>query len=62
MKLTGLKSVTLCPWAIREGVLLRSIEDGPAWWSEVTRDIEGNGPAVSSTAGAVPLRIAAPAR
>ncbi|WP_327725705.1 Ppx/GppA family phosphatase [Streptomyces europaeiscabiei] len=62
MKLTGLKSVTLCPWAIREGVLLRSIEDGPAWWSEVTRDIEGNGPAVSSAAGAVPLRIAAPAR
>lgn len=62
MKLTGLKSVTLCPWAIREGVLLRSIEDGPAWWSEVTRDTDGNGPAVSSAAGAVPLRIAAPAR
>ncbi|MEH0637953.1 Ppx/GppA family phosphatase [Streptomyces bottropensis] len=62
MKLAGLKSVTICPWAIREGVLLRHIEDGPAWWSEVTRDVEATGSAVSSRAGAVPLRIAAPAR
>ncbi|MGW0841909.1 Ppx/GppA phosphatase family protein [Streptomyces sp. NPDC002787] len=62
MKLTGLKAVTICPWAIREGVLLRHIEDGPAWWSEVTRDIEDTGPAGSSASGAVPLRIAAPAR
>ncbi|MFE0798524.1 Ppx/GppA family phosphatase [Streptomyces sp. NPDC058812] len=37
MKLTGLETVTLCPWAIREGVLLRHIEDGPSWWAEVTR-------------------------
>ncbi|MEU7407388.1 Ppx/GppA family phosphatase, partial [Streptomyces sp. NPDC044948] len=37
MKLTGLDSVTLCPWAIREGVLLRHIEDGPSWWAEVVR-------------------------
>ncbi|MGW0706239.1 Ppx/GppA phosphatase family protein [Streptomyces sp. NPDC002643] len=36
MKLSGLKVVTVCPWAIREGVLLRHIEEGPAWWTEVT--------------------------
>lgn len=62
MKLAGLKVVTICPWAIREGVLLRHIEDGPAWWSEVTRDVEGIGSAGASAAGPVPLRIAAPAR
>jgi exopolyphosphatase / guanosine-5'-triphosphate,3'-diphosphate pyrophosphatase len=37
MKLTGLTTVTICPWAIREGVMLRHIEDGAAWWAEVTR-------------------------
>lgn len=37
MKLTGLTSVTVCPWAIREGVMLRHMEDGPAWWAEVSR-------------------------
>ncbi len=37
MKLTGLDSVTLCPWAIREGILLRHIEEGPSWWTEVVR-------------------------
>ncbi|MFF4835808.1 Ppx/GppA family phosphatase [Streptomyces sp. NPDC001315] len=40
MKLTGLTAVTVCPWAIREGVLLRHIEDGPSWWAEVTRRSE----------------------
>ncbi|MBZ3905661.1 Ppx/GppA phosphatase family protein [Streptomyces griseiscabiei] len=64
MKLTGLKSVTICPWAIREGILLRHIEDGPAWWSEVTRtvlDAGETGPGGSSVPGSVPLRIAVPA-
>jgi exopolyphosphatase/guanosine-5'-triphosphate,3'-diphosphate pyrophosphatase len=28
MKLTGLATVTICPWALREGVLLRHVEDG----------------------------------
>ncbi|MFD7436008.1 Ppx/GppA family phosphatase [Streptomyces sp. NPDC059861] len=32
MKLMGLRTVTVCPWALREGVLLRCIEDGPDWW------------------------------
>ncbi|MBQ0855679.1 Ppx/GppA family phosphatase (plasmid) [Streptomyces sp. BH-SS-21] len=35
MKLTGVASATVCPWALREGVLLRYIEDGAAWWSAV---------------------------
>ncbi|MFD5625727.1 Ppx/GppA family phosphatase [Streptomyces sp. NPDC127072] len=55
MKLTGIKTVTICPWAIREGILLRYIEDGPAWWSAVTEPIDD-----AVTAGAVPLRIATP--
>ncbi|WP_405865308.1 Ppx/GppA family phosphatase [Streptomyces sp. NBC_00005] len=37
MKLTGLKAVTICPWAIREGILLRHIEDGASWWAEINR-------------------------
>ncbi|EFL36741.1 phosphatase [Streptomyces viridochromogenes DSM 40736] len=53
MKLTGLRSVTVCPWAIREGVLLRHIEDGPSWWAEVTRQNEEAAPP-----DPVPLRIA----
>ncbi len=53
MKLTGLPSVTICPWAIREGVLLRHIEDGPSWWAEITRRREETAPPAP-----VPLRIA----
>ncbi|GHF40370.1 Ppx/GppA phosphatase family protein [Streptomyces griseosporeus] len=54
MKLCGLKTVEVCPWAIREGVLLRHIEEGPAWWAEVSRLAEAAAP----VAEAVPLRIA----
>lgn len=53
MKLTGVDAVTLCPWAIREGILLRHIEEGPSWWKEVVR--------LSDEAAAqppVPLRLA----
>ncbi|MCX4231458.1 Ppx/GppA phosphatase family protein [Streptomyces ortus] len=33
MKLMGIDEVTICPWALREGVLLRCIEDGSSeWW------------------------------
>ncbi|MEU5595418.1 Ppx/GppA family phosphatase [Streptomyces sp. NPDC020298] len=53
MKLTGLGAVALCPWAIREGVLLRRIEDGPAWWAETTRRSEEPPPPEP-----VPLRVA----
>ncbi|MFI5683309.1 Ppx/GppA family phosphatase [Streptomyces sp. NPDC051636] len=57
MKLTGLGAVTLCPWAIREGVLLRRIEDGPAWWAETTRRAEEPPPPEP-----VPLRVASTAK
>ncbi|MFE0175957.1 Ppx/GppA family phosphatase [Streptomyces sp. NPDC059002] len=33
MKLMDLDTVTICPWAIREGILLRRMEDGPGWWA-----------------------------
>ncbi|MFF3487900.1 Ppx/GppA family phosphatase [Streptomyces sp. NPDC002701] len=33
MKLMGIDEVAVCPWALREGVLLRCIEDGSSdWW------------------------------
>jgi exopolyphosphatase/guanosine-5'-triphosphate,3'-diphosphate pyrophosphatase len=54
MKLIGLEAVTLCPWAIREGVLLRHIEDGPSWWAEVVRRSDEAAPPAP-----VPLRLAA---
>lgn len=54
MKLTGLRTVTICPWALREGVLLRHIEDGPSWWAEITRLNEKEAAATDP----VPLRIA----
>jgi exopolyphosphatase/guanosine-5'-triphosphate,3'-diphosphate pyrophosphatase len=53
MKLTGLKTLTICPWAIREGVLLRHIEDGPSWWAEIIRRNEE-----AAAPDPVPLRIA----
>lgn len=37
-ELMGLRLVTVCPWAVREGVLLRCIEDGPEWWQTVLQD------------------------
>ncbi|WP_406439791.1 Ppx/GppA family phosphatase [Streptomyces sp. NBC_01613] len=57
MKLTGLKAVTICPWAIREGVLLRHIEDGASWWAEINRLNEA--PALPDP---VPLLIATATR
>ncbi|MFJ3334821.1 Ppx/GppA family phosphatase [Streptomyces sp. NPDC086766] len=53
MKLTGISAVTICPWAIREGVLLRHIEDGPGWWAEMSRRSEEVGPP-----DPLPLRVA----
>ncbi|MFJ6982871.1 MULTISPECIES: Ppx/GppA family phosphatase [unclassified Streptomyces] len=57
MKLIGLKRVTLCPWAIREGIMLRQIEDGPSWWAEVARRAEEDAPPEP-----VPLLLAAHGR
>ncbi|MFG3102009.1 Ppx/GppA family phosphatase [Streptomyces sp. NPDC048182] len=53
MKLTGLDAVTLCPWAIREGILLRLIEEGPSWWAEYVRRSHEDPPPAP-----VPLRVA----
>ncbi|MEV5151201.1 Ppx/GppA family phosphatase [Streptomyces werraensis] len=55
MKLTGLATVTVCPWALREGVLLRHVEEGPSWWAEISRRSEKE----SDGADPVPLRSAA---
>ncbi|MEU6405056.1 Ppx/GppA family phosphatase [Streptomyces sp. NPDC046985] len=56
MKLTGLKTAAVCPWAIREGVMLRHIEDGPSWWAEVSQ--ASDQPTASDPP---PLRVAAAA-
>ncbi|MFD9905349.1 Ppx/GppA family phosphatase [Streptomyces sp. NPDC059063] len=40
MKLMGLKSAAVCPWGLREGVLLRRIEDGAQWWDDLGEDGE----------------------
>ncbi|MFG2794647.1 Ppx/GppA family phosphatase [Streptomyces sp. NPDC048419] len=56
MKLTGLTTATICPWAIREGVLLRHIEDGAAWWTDLTQHTDHT----PAPPGATPLHIATP--
>ncbi|ATL32929.1 hypothetical protein [Streptomyces formicae] len=55
MKLMDLDTVTICPWAIREGILLRRIEDGPDWWTTVD---EGEADDAEAPDNAVPLRVA----
>ncbi|TLS47882.1 Ppx/GppA family phosphatase [Streptomyces montanus] len=53
MKLMGIDEVTICPWALREGVMLRCIEDGNAeWW-------DGTAPAVREH-DATPPRVLHP--
>ncbi|MFD4628832.1 Ppx/GppA family phosphatase [Streptomyces sp. NPDC058284] len=55
MKLTGIEAVTVCPWALREGILLRYIEDGDAdWWAREHVET-GDG----ARGGAASLRLAA---
>ncbi|MFR9794948.1 Ppx/GppA family phosphatase [Streptomyces sp. MS06] len=56
MKLAGLRTVSVCPWAIREGLILRYIEDGPSWWAQVRRLASEEGPPSGEP---VPLRVAA---
>ncbi|MFG2356214.1 Ppx/GppA family phosphatase [Streptomyces sp. NPDC048521] len=55
LKLMGLRRAVVCPWAIREGVLLRYIEDGADWWTDVAGT---DGPAAPSPT--TTLRIATP--
>jgi exopolyphosphatase/pppGpp-phosphohydrolase len=42
MKLIGVKTLLICPWALREGILLRYLEDGTGG------PTEGSAPALSS--------------
>jgi exopolyphosphatase/guanosine-5'-triphosphate,3'-diphosphate pyrophosphatase len=58
MKLAGLKRVSICPWAIREGILLRHMEEGDSWWADITRHSDE----ATSPAGGTHLRIATPVR
>ncbi|AOR30176.1 hypothetical protein BFF78_03055 [Streptomyces fodineus] len=55
LKLMGLRGAVVCPWAIREGVLLRYIEDGPDWWTDATGTAD-----TTAQPTAAPLRIATP--
>ncbi|MEV6840591.1 Ppx/GppA family phosphatase [Streptomyces sp. NPDC051133] len=55
LKLMGLRGAVVCPWAIREGVLLRYAEDGADWWTDTTGTGDGAAPSP-----ATPLRIASP--
>ncbi|MBL1084310.1 Ppx/GppA family phosphatase [Streptomyces actinomycinicus] len=56
LKLMGLHRAVVCPWAIREGVLLRYIEDGADWWTDATDTDATAAPAPPATT----LRIATP--
>ncbi|RVU17684.1 Ppx/GppA family phosphatase [Streptomyces antnestii] len=53
MKLMGITEVSICPWGIREGILLRHMEEGSTWWSELIQTLDE---------GDAPLRLAEPAR
>ncbi|MGY0022205.1 Ppx/GppA phosphatase family protein [Streptomyces sp. YJ-C3] len=54
MKLMGMRELTICPWAIREGILLRRIEGDTGWWSGKLA------PTTQQTVSAVKLRLAVP--
>ena len=54
MKLMSIEAVTICPWAIREGILLRHVEDGGAWWDQAAF------PNADSAPRGVTLRLATP--
>lgn len=49
MKLMGIRAAEVCPWAVREGILLRHIEEGPLWWADLTARLtdedDGDAPA-----------------
>ncbi|MGW6789477.1 Ppx/GppA phosphatase family protein [Streptomyces chartreusis] len=60
MKLSGVKSLMICPWALREGILLRYLEDGADWWADLERH-DGTRPHLDGVpTGTRPLRVAVP--
>ncbi|MGW3118109.1 Ppx/GppA phosphatase family protein [Streptomyces sp. NPDC001107] len=58
MKLSGVKTVVICPWALREGILLRYLEDGPEWWSDMDGQDETARPLDGVAVATHPLRVA----
>lgn len=57
MKLSGVESLVLCPWALREGILLRYLEDGADWWTELAPELEPAAP--SRRAEVAPYAVSA---
>lgn len=57
MKLTDCETAAICPWGLREGVLLRHIEDGPGWWTDIVQGDEEL--TAAGTTSARSLRVAA---
>ncbi|MBC9713957.1 Ppx/GppA family phosphatase [Streptomyces sp. TRM66268-LWL] len=55
MELTGIDKVTISPWAVREGILLRQMEDGSGWWPALS-DLDAGEPPVRPAE----LRVALP--
>ncbi|MEU2060376.1 Ppx/GppA family phosphatase [Streptomyces sp. NPDC013455] len=55
LKLMGLPRAVVCPWAIREGVLLRYVEDGADWWEDATAE-----PVTPAPAPTAALSLAGP--
>ncbi|GAA2228849.1 Ppx/GppA family phosphatase [Streptomyces nogalater] len=59
LKLMGLSRAVVCPWAIREGVLLRCAEEGADWWTDVTTGTgtTGTGATTTGTAAGVDATV-----
>jgi exopolyphosphatase/guanosine-5'-triphosphate,3'-diphosphate pyrophosphatase len=60
MKLSRVKTLAICPWALREGILLRYLEDGADWWTDIERRLDGVSRLGAATVRPLPLRAAAP--
>ncbi|WP_457664363.1 Ppx/GppA phosphatase family protein [Streptomyces brasiliscabiei] len=57
MKLSDVKTVTICPWALREGVLVRYLEDGADWFTDLAaHDGEPSGSLEGAGLDVTPLR------
>ena len=60
MKLSAVKYLMICPWALREGILLRYLEDGADWWADLDRH-DGTRPHPDGIPTSTrPLRVAVP--
>ncbi|WP_031483045.1 Ppx/GppA phosphatase family protein [Streptomyces bicolor] len=60
MKLSGVKSLMVCPWALREGILLRYLEDGADWWADLESHVDVRRGVDGTALPARPLRVATP--